>query len=147
MFQDLILPFSVSRETALTRMQEYISKHRLLIQSDFETSLTLERIRGVYLPYIPLDANLHVRASGIGKKRIQGRRYDKESRASRQEFSGARDLDLTVDDLAIESAKKWDSLSKSKGKARQGNSSLLSFSGRMMSSRSIFMTEVCRRTS
>lgn len=106
MFPDLILPFSVSRETALTRMQEYISKHRLLIQSDFETSLTLERIRGVYLPYILLDANLHDRASGIGKKRIQGRRYDKENRASRQEFSGARDLDLTVDDLAIESAKK-----------------------------------------
>ncbi len=104
---DVILPFAISKEFAQGKIQEFISTRVKYADKQFKEEFTLDNIMGVYFPYMLVDAKCHGLFKGQGQHLI--RRYtvgsgdDEETRYDYDLYDVAREFDIAIDDLSIES--------------------------------------------
>ena len=116
---DVLLPFSISKEEAQEKIEKFVSQRRKFAHPKFAREFTTENICGVYLPYMLVDVNGHMRLAGEGE--IETNSYKvKDDDGEHMEYDVdtyhiERDYDITIDDLAIESSSdKLDYKSKTK---------------------------------
>ena len=105
---DAVLPFHISREDAIERIRQFVSKRRLFALKKFKQEFTPENVLGVYLPYMVVDGNVSSEYWGEGE--IETRRYTRGSGDNEETYYDAdvyavrRQVSFTVDDLTIESS-------------------------------------------
>lgn len=93
---DKILPFELSKEEALKKMKDYLKgDNGSYANINFKNNLSIDNIIGVYMPYLIVDVNAHVKLEGIGKHLTKNKNIE--------EYKINREYDLYVDDLALES--------------------------------------------
>lgn len=100
---DAILPFHISQDDALNRMRTYVAERGSHLDEAFVRDFSQAVVHAVYLPYLVVDGRITVRLDGIGwvqkgKRRIGKNSYEYYS----DEYNVTREVDLLVDDLAIE---------------------------------------------
>jgi ribosomal protein S27E len=64
---DALLPFTLPREQAVTRIQEFVGARRTFANRTFLKEFTPENVNGVYVPYMVVDGNLHTEMHGSGE--------------------------------------------------------------------------------
>ena len=105
---DGVLPFKVTREDAISRISEFVSKRKFFAHPRFIKEFSPHEVVGVYLPYITLDANAKVALQGTGEVLTgtytvkRGETYVRYYRAD--EYKVGRQFDLHVDDILMESS-------------------------------------------
>jgi hypothetical protein len=105
---DAVLPFKITHDEAVARIDEFAGKRRLFADRGFLEEFTPENIVGVYMPYMVVDSKASAVVAGRGE--IQTRRYtkgsgdDKETYYDADVYQVSRHIDFTVDDLTIESS-------------------------------------------
>lgn len=105
---DGILPFAITREDAIARIDEFVKKRKFFAHPHFVREFKPTEVLGVYLPYLLVDTNIAMQLQGEGE--IQTRSYtvkegDKDVRVYDADvYQLSRSFDLTIDDLTIESA-------------------------------------------
>lgn len=104
---DVVLPFSVNRDTARSEIEKFVGKRKFYAHPKFKAEFTTENIMGVYFPYMLVDVNGHAKFVGEGEH--QTRKYyvgsgDKqEARYDADLYHVERDFDITINGLSIES--------------------------------------------
>ncbi|MBR3164260.1 TFIIB-type zinc ribbon-containing protein [Candidatus Saccharibacteria bacterium] len=107
---DLVLPFQIGRDEAKRKIGEFVGKRKFFAKRWFKKDFNLEEVRGVYLPYMIIDANMSVRLNGEAEKMsfayfVPSKKGDGfELRYRAKVFDVAREFDLLVDDLVIEAS-------------------------------------------
>lgn len=116
---DVLLPFSISKEEAQKEIETFVGERRKFAHPTFAKEFTTENICGVYLPYMLVDVNGHMKLAGEGEIETNSymvkdddgehREYDVDT------YHVERDFDIAIDDLVIESSSdKLDYKSKTK---------------------------------
>lgn len=68
---DVIVPFSVTKSDARAEIEDFVKKRRFFAHPKFTREFSTENICGVYLPYMLVDVNAHMKLWGEGQiKRI-----------------------------------------------------------------------------
>jgi DNA-directed RNA polymerase subunit RPC12/RpoP len=105
---DAVLPFTITHDDAITRINEFAGKRRLFADRGFLRDFKPDNIVGVYMPYMVVDSRASADIAGRGE--IQTRRYtkgtgdDKETYYDADVYEVQRHVDFTVDDLTVESS-------------------------------------------
>ncbi len=108
-FPDAILPFTLTHEQGVEAIRQFAGSRRFFAHPAFRDGFAPENVRGVYLPYMLVDGNLHARLEGVGERTL--RTYQK--RVSKDEtvtvhdvaqYELGRQFDLRIDDLPTESS-------------------------------------------
>lgn len=100
---DAILPFHITQDDALNRMRAYVAERGTHLDDTFVRDFANPAIHAVYLPYLVVDGRVTVRLDGIGWVQQGRRRIGKNSyEYYSDEYNVTREVDLLVDDLAIE---------------------------------------------
>jgi DNA-directed RNA polymerase subunit RPC12/RpoP len=105
---DAVLPFTITHDDAITRINEFAGKRRLFADRGFLRDFKPDNIVGVYMPYMVVDSRASADIAGRGE--IQTRRYtkgtgdDKETYYDTDVYEVQRHVDFTVDDLTVESS-------------------------------------------
>ncbi len=105
---DVVLPFSVNKETAQAEINKFVNKRKFYANPNFKKEFTTENIMGVYFPYMLVDINAH--ANFIGEGEHQTRKYFEGSGNHQEAYYDAdlyhveREFDLTINGLSIESS-------------------------------------------
>ena len=105
---DMILPFSIPKEAAVTKISEFVGKRKAFAHPRFKAEFAPENVMGVYMPYMVVDVNAHAAMSGTGEHEL--RRYtvkrgdDDETRYDVAVYQVAREFDLHVNDLTVEAS-------------------------------------------
>lgn len=107
---DALLPFSVTHDQAVERIQAFAAKRRTFANRRFLAEFAPDNVLGVYLPYMVVDGN--VSADTVGTGEIETRSYTRGSDDDKTTYYDAdvyrveRHVDFTVDDLTIESSQE-----------------------------------------
>lgn len=116
---DVILPFKVSKKDAEEKISEFVHKRKFFAHPQFTREFSTANICGVYIPYMIVDVNGHMKLSGEGEIQT-GCREIGEGDKKHYEYDAdlyrvGREFDIFVDDLSIESTTdKLDYSSKEK---------------------------------
>ncbi len=113
---DAVLPFQLTREEAIARIEQFVAKRRTFADSRFKAEFVPDNVMGVYIPYLVVDGNLHAELHGRGE--VTTRKYTVREgsgdNARNVTYYDAdvhavkRAFDLLVDDLTVESAQRFD---------------------------------------
>lgn len=105
---DMILPFTIEKSSAVQKIADFVGKRKFFAHPKFRAEFNAENVMGVYLPYMVVDINAHARLSGEGEHQTRSytvkvgdnteRRYDADL------YNVARDFDIHVNDLTVESS-------------------------------------------
>lgn len=105
---DMILPFKITKETAVANITKFVGKRKFFAHPKFRAEFQPENVMGVYLPYMVVDINAHARLTGHGEHETRSytvrvgdsdqRRYDADL------YNVAREFDIHVSDLTVESS-------------------------------------------
>lgn len=116
---DVVLPFKISKAEAQEEIEQFVGQRKKFAHPKFAREFTTENICGVYLPYMLVDVNGHMRLTGEGE--IETNSYlVKDDDGEHREYDVdtyhiEREFDITIDDLPIESSSdKLDYKSKTK---------------------------------
>ncbi len=105
---DMILPFRVTKAAAVEKITEFVGKRSFFAHPRFKKEFAPENVMGVYLPYMVVDVNAHASMSGIGEHQLRkytvGSGDDEETRYDVDVYQVAREFDLHVNDLTLESS-------------------------------------------
>lgn len=107
---DGVLPFTITRDDAVTRIDEFVKNRRFFAHPQFVREFAPTEVVGVYLPYLLVDANIHVALAGEGE--VQTATYtreegDKDVRYyDADQYRVGREFDLAVDDVVMESSQQ-----------------------------------------
>ena len=106
---DVVLPFSINRDTAKSEIEKFVGKRKFYAHPKFKKEFTSENVMGVYFPYMLVDVNAH--ANLVGEGEHQTRMYyvkvgnDKtEPRYDADLYHVERDFDIAINGLSIESS-------------------------------------------
>lgn len=102
---DGILPFQLSKQDAMARIQGFVNERKTFAHPDFARSFRAENVMGVYMPYMTVDGNIAVRLDGVGeilRKRVQVN--DKRTEYHADQYTVVRHLDMEIDDLIVETS-------------------------------------------
>lgn len=113
---DAVLPFTLTREQGIAKIQEFVASRRGFANRAFLREFVPENVKGVYMPYMVVDGNLHAELRGTGE--ITTRRYTEQRRIGKdttvtETFWDAsvhevgRSFDILVNDLATESSSRY----------------------------------------
>ena len=106
---DLVLPFSIKKEVALQKVKTFLAENKVLAKNVWRRTKVSD-IHGVYLPFMLVDANVHVSMDGGGKilekTRTIGTGDNQRTVLDVGTYIVKRDFDMVVDDLAVEAAVK-----------------------------------------
>ena len=114
---DAVLPFHLTREEAIERIDAFAGKRRTFAHAKFKEEFVPENVMGVYIPYLVVDGNLHAVLQGTGevttrqytvRRKVGEDRYVTETYYDADVYSVQRAFDLLVDDLTVESAQRFD---------------------------------------
>lgn len=116
---DVILPFKVSKEDAKKEIADFVKARKFFAHLSFTREFSTENICGVYIPYMLIDVNAHMRLVGEGEIETACRKVGEEGKEHYEYdadvYDVTRDFDIFIDDLSIESSSdKLDYSSKSK---------------------------------
>src|SRR5699024_2902667 len=111
-----ILPFQLTRDQAIERLNEFVGKRRTFALGRFKKEFVPDHVMGVYIPYLVVDGNMHAVLQGRGETttrkytetRGSGKNAQTETYYDAAVCSTRRTLDLLVDDLAVQSAERYD---------------------------------------
>ncbi|MDQ2624793.1 MAG: TFIIB-type zinc ribbon-containing protein [Actinomycetota bacterium] len=105
---DMVLPFRLPKDEAVKRIAEFVGKRKFYAHPRFRAEFNPENVMGLYLPYMVVDVNAHARFDGHGEHETRSytvkvgdnteRRYDADL------YKVAREFDLHVNDLTVESS-------------------------------------------
>lgn len=105
---DMILPFKLTKEAAVAKISEFVGKRKFFAHPRFKAEFAPENVMGVYLPYMVVDVNAHASMSGVGEHELRkytvGSGDDEETRYDVAVYEVAREFDLHVNDLTLESS-------------------------------------------
>ncbi|MBS1846913.1 MAG: TFIIB-type zinc ribbon-containing protein [Actinobacteria bacterium] len=107
---DVVLPFSLTKEQAVAKIDEFVGARKFFAHPRFKAEFNAENVIGVYLPYMIIDVNAHAKMSGEAEH--QTREYtvrvgdDTETRYDADVYRVAREFDLHINDLTIESSEE-----------------------------------------
>lgn len=106
---DIVLPFSLEKAVAENNINSFVKNRQFFAHPQFKKEFTTENVMGVYLPYMVIDVNGHVKLVGQAEHLVRSytvkvgkhtqRRYDADL------YDVERDFDLLVDDLTIEASR------------------------------------------
>ncbi|QCX27831.1 TFIIB-type zinc ribbon-containing protein [Nocardioides jishulii] len=105
---DAVLPFSVTRDQAVEHIKLFAQKRRTFAHRRFVKEFTPGNVVGVYLPYMVVDSNASGDVHGVGE--VETRQYTRGTGDNKRTVYDAdvhrveRHVDLTVDDLTLESS-------------------------------------------
>jgi len=114
---DAVLPFLLTREEAVERIDAFAGKRRTFAMGRFKQEFVPENVMGVYIPYLVVDGNMHAVLRGTGevttrqytvRRRVGKDNYVTETYYDADVYSVQRAFDLLVDDLTVESARRFD---------------------------------------
>jgi len=114
---DAVLPFQLTREEAIERIDAFAGKRRTFALRRFTQEFVPENVMGVYIPYLVVDGNMHAELRGTGevttrqytvRRRVGKDQYVNETYYDADVYSVRRGFDLLVDDLTVESATRFD---------------------------------------
>jgi hypothetical protein len=114
---DALLPFTLPREQAVTRIQEFVGARRTFANRTFLKEFTPENVNGVYVPYMVVDGNLHTEMHGSGeittrrwteRRKVGDDNYVTETFYSADQYQVGRAFDLLVNDLTAGSSRQYD---------------------------------------
>ncbi|MFR7760643.1 MAG: TFIIB-type zinc ribbon-containing protein, partial [Peptoniphilus grossensis] len=116
---DVILPFKVSKEDAKKEIADFVKARKFFAHPSFTREFSTDNICGVYIPYMLIDVNGHMRLVGEGEIETACRKVGEEGKEHYEYdadvYDVIRDFDIFIDDLSIESSSdKLDYSSKSK---------------------------------
>ncbi len=107
---DLVLPFKVTKQDAVVKINEYVSKRRRYANPDFKREYDAQNVMGVYLPYMVVDINAHVKLSGIGEIGTGTHHAGSDGNGSlvydADRYRVNREFDIAIDDLTIEASEE-----------------------------------------
>ena len=113
---DAVLPFQLTREQAMEKIGEFVSKRRTFALGRFKDEFVPDNVMGVYIPYMVVDGNMHAVIRGQGE--VTTRQYTVTTGSGKNQrsqtyydadvYAVQRAFDLLVDDLTVESAKRYD---------------------------------------
>lgn len=105
---DMILPFSVPKDAAVAKITEFVGKRMFFAHPRFKAEFHPDNVMGVYLPYMVVDINAHIRLTGQGEH--QTRTYTEKEGENTVRYYDAdvynvcREFDVAIDDLTVESS-------------------------------------------
>lgn len=113
---DAVLPFQLTREEAVQRIDEFAGKRKTFALGRFKAEFVPDNVMGVYIPYMVVDGNMHAVLRGTGEvttrqytvTRGSGKNRRTETYYDADVYAVQRAFDLLVDDLAVESAQRYD---------------------------------------
>jgi ribosomal protein S27E len=122
---DAVLPFTLTKEAAQEKIQQFVGKRQFFANSTFKKEFTTKNIMGVYFPYMLVDANCHGEFKGEGGRVARSYTVSRGKDANGNErketvydidiYDVERTFNIAVDDLSIESSiDKLDKDNKSK---------------------------------
>ncbi|PMC75008.1 hypothetical protein CJ197_10885 [Brachybacterium sp. UMB0905] len=125
---DAVLPFQLTREEAIARIEEFAGKRRTFALGAFKNEFVPENVMGVYIPYLVVDGNLHAVVQGTGEvttrqytvSRKVGDRTVRETYYDADVYAVERAFDMLVNDLTVESSERY-----SAGAARGATTNVL----------------------
>lgn len=106
---DVVLPFNVKKDLAKKLIEDFVGKRKFYAHPKFKAEFKADNIMGVYLPYMIVDLNSHVKLVGEGEHKI--RQYSRSSGNSTTIYYDAdlysieREYDLVIEGLSVESSK------------------------------------------
>lgn len=105
---DMILPFSLPKEEAVAKIDEFVTKRRFFAHPKFKAEFDASNVMGVYMPYMVVDLNARATLNGHGEKLRRtytvGSGDNKETRYDADYYAISRDFALYIDDLTVESS-------------------------------------------
>jgi hypothetical protein len=107
---DAVLPFHLKKDDAVARIRQFVDKRRFFALKEFKEEFTPENVVAVYLPYMIIDAKASADVAGKGE--IETRRYTRGEGNNKKTYYDAdvyqvgRQVEFTVDDLALESSRE-----------------------------------------
>lgn len=104
---DVVLPFQLKKEEAKIQIEKFVGKRKFFAHPKFKKEFTTENIMGVYFPYMIVDVNSHAHFRGQGEHLVRsytrGSDNDEKTFYDADLFEVAREFDLTINGLTIES--------------------------------------------
>ena len=109
---DTVLPFKVTKQDAILKINEFVSKRRRYANPEFKKEYNAANVMGVYLPYMVVDINARVDLSGIGEIGTGHHTRNSDGTGSivydADRYKIERHFNIAIDDLTIEaSAEKF----------------------------------------
>ncbi len=105
---DMILPFKLSKETAVANISAFVGKRMTFAHPTFKAEFQPENVMGVYMPYMVVDVNAKIRLTGQGEHQTRSyteKHGDNEERYYDADvYDVARAFDIYIDDLTVESS-------------------------------------------
>ncbi len=105
---DMILPFKMTKEAAVERITQFVKKRQFFAHPKFRAEFNADNVMGVYLPYMVVDINAHARLSGQGEHETRSYTVkvgdDDQQRYDADVYDVAREFDIHVNDLTVESS-------------------------------------------
>lgn len=105
---DMVLPFQLSREEAVTRISRFVRKRKYFANRQFTKQFNPDNVMGVYLPYMIVDVHAHATLTGRGEHTT--RTYtvkngdNRNTRYDADVYHVEREFDLYINDLTVESS-------------------------------------------
>lgn len=113
---DAILPFALTKEQAMAKIEEFVHARRTFAASKFKQEFVADNVMGVYIPYMIVDGNMHALLRGTGevttrqytvRRKVGKDQYVTETYYDADVYAVQRAFDILVDDLAVESAARY----------------------------------------
>lgn len=105
---DGILPFKVTRDDAIKKIDEFVKKRKFFAHPKFVRDFKPTEVVGVYMPYLLVDANAHINLTGYGEIKTRSyevKRGDKSvTLYDADVYHVNRQFDIVVDDVVLESS-------------------------------------------
>lgn len=106
---DGVLPFSVTRETAIEHISAFVKSRKFFAHPAFVRGFEPTEVVGVYLPYLVVDANAHAELHGeaeieTGRRTVSRGDNDSVTLYDADVYDMSRSFDLLIDDLVLESS-------------------------------------------
>lgn len=106
---DTVLPFRITKADAKDAIEKFVGKRKFFAHPKFRREFKAENVMGVYLPYMVIDANTHVKLTGQGEQQTRvytvKRGDHEETYYDADLYDVERDFDLLIEGLTVESSK------------------------------------------
>ncbi|UEJ81989.1 TFIIB-type zinc ribbon-containing protein [Brachybacterium halotolerans subsp. kimchii] len=114
---DAVLPFTLTREQAVEQIKTFVDSRRTFANRTFVKEFVPDNVKGVYMPYMVVDGNLHTDLRGTGEITTRTytvqRRVGKDQTVSERYWDASvhelgRSFDVLVNDLTAGSSRQYD---------------------------------------
>ncbi len=105
---DMIIPFKMTQEQALANFDQWTRKHRMFLQKDFRSRKTLEKIKGLYVPFWLADGVVEGNIAADGYKSMGSVRRGDYIYKTESKYSVIRSGKVNVEGVPADGSSKAD---------------------------------------